>query len=176
MSVIVAPFPVEVYEQVHWPTLRDTLDALLTTDPGAFKPISYEQVYSTVYKCVCRAYGERLYRDLTEHLASHVCRWAQSSCGLCGPDLAVAFHGHLQQYVFALQCVVSVFTYLDRFYVVPKLQTDLKTALSQLFMEHLADRLAPRVVGKLGLVMLCRDTVCSKKISMFWRSKYKSRK
>ena len=70
------------YRDIFWSMLRDAIDQMLTHPPGSYKPISYEQVghekylksidmvlsdvqmYSAVYKCVCKQYSEQLYLDL----------------------------------------------------------------------------------------------------------------
>ena len=150
MPSAMTPFSAQDYELVHWTLLRDTLDTLLTCQPGTFKPISYEQMYSAVYKCVCRQYGERLYGDLTAHLASYVDSWRNALVPLDGEEFVIRLHHYLSQYLFALGSVVPIFTYLNRFYVESKLQTDLDTALVRIFAEKLGDELAPRAVELLG--------------------------
>ena len=65
---------------------------MLTHPPGSYKPISYEQMYSAVYKwvkkeseassagnqkpsilrCVCKQYSEILYRDLFNHMRCEI--------------------------------------------------------------------------------------------------------
>ena len=74
------------YENIFWPQLREALDILLVnqTTPGtendisdfcvdgrvatSCQRISFEQMYSAVYKCVCNQYSERLYNDLISHV------------------------------------------------------------------------------------------------------------
>ena len=70
----------------------DHFAQMLTHPPGSYKPISYEQMYSAVYKwvkkeseassagnqkpsilrCVCKQYSEILYRDLFNHMRCEI--------------------------------------------------------------------------------------------------------
>ena len=61
---------VEDYENVYWPQLREAIDMLLlqTSEVTTGQRISFEQMYSAVYKCVCKQYSERLYQDLLNHV------------------------------------------------------------------------------------------------------------
>ncbi len=146
------PFSAEDYEQLHWSLLRDTLETLLSRPQGSFKAISYEQMYSAVYKCVCRQYGERLFEDLTAHLAGQVGVWRSDLEARrdCPSDLVHALHRHLAQYRFALASIVPIFTYLNRFYVETKLHTDLDTVLRGIFVQGLGDDFIPRAVQALA--------------------------
>ena len=72
----------EDYDNVFWPQLREALDVLLLNTPcpnssintgvttvgTTCQRISFEQMYSAVYKCVCKQYSERLYQDLLDHV------------------------------------------------------------------------------------------------------------
>ena len=73
----------EEYENNFWPQLRDALNILFLNtvpfatnnsinekvpDGGLCQRISFEQMYSAVYKCVCKQYSERLYNDLINHV------------------------------------------------------------------------------------------------------------
>ena len=58
------------YDRQYWSVLRGTLDSLLHCAPGTFKAISYEQMYSAVYKCVCRQMSEKLY-EVRERIYAH---------------------------------------------------------------------------------------------------------
>ena len=56
------------YRDIFWSQLRDAIDQMLSNTPGTYKPSSYEQMYSAVYKCVCKQYSEQLYADLMTHV------------------------------------------------------------------------------------------------------------
>ena len=70
----------EEYENVFWPQLREALNILFlntgedsnlsdtSTEGVPCQRISFEQMYSAVYKCVCKQYSERLYNDLIQHV------------------------------------------------------------------------------------------------------------
>ncbi len=143
------PFTAEDYAKVHWPLLRDTLDMLFTLPPGSYKPISYEQMYTAVYKCVCRGFGEHLYRDLAAHTALRVDAWRADLAGLAeGREFVLRLHAHLGQFLVALESVVPIFTYLNRFYLEAKLQTELNTELLLIFTRKLGDEAVPKAIGE----------------------------
>ncbi|XP_020624518.1 CDK2-associated and cullin domain-containing protein 1-like [Orbicella faveolata] len=103
----------EDYASLHWPKLEGAIQLILQQNPGEFIPISYEEMYSTVYKCVCQQYADKMYCNLIELVTSYLKRVAE--------ELQV--NNCLQ----------------NRFYVIPKLHTDLKTELWKLFTNLVAD-------------------------------------
>ncbi len=136
------------YERVYWAMLSDTLRTLLSEAPGTFKPISYAEMYSAVYKCVCRQYSERLFDDLTGLVKGTLCEWCDRLAPLEGLELVNEFHRSLAQYFFALANVVPIFSYLNKFYVESKLQSNLNRELLRLFSEMVADKFIHKLMGK----------------------------
>ncbi|CAH6936778.1 Cacul1 [Phodopus roborovskii] len=63
---------IEDYKSTYWPKLDGAIDQLLTQSPGDYIPISYEQIYSCVYKCVCQQHSEQMYSDLIKKITSHL--------------------------------------------------------------------------------------------------------
>ncbi|XP_029466361.1 CDK2-associated and cullin domain-containing protein 1 isoform X3 [Rhinatrema bivittatum] len=63
---------VEDYKSTYWPKLDSAIDQLLTQNPGDYIPISYEQIYSCVYKCVCQQHSEQMYSDLMDKITDHL--------------------------------------------------------------------------------------------------------
>lgn len=141
-SMVMSSITIEDYESTLWPKLEHAVHHLLTMKPSEYTPISYEQMYTCVYKCVCKQFSERLYSDLISTVTTHlerVCYELQ----LHTQDAATyitQFHTALQQYFHALQAIVPVFNYMNRFYVEPKLKTDLNIELKQLFASIVADK------------------------------------
>ncbi|MEE6486683.1 hypothetical protein FKM82_014670 [Ascaphus truei] len=68
---------VDDYRSTYWPKLDSAIDQLLTQSPGDYIPISYEQIYSCVYKCVCQQHSEQMYSDLMRKITSHLERVSQ---------------------------------------------------------------------------------------------------
>ncbi|XP_049633618.1 CDK2-associated and cullin domain-containing protein 1-like [Suncus etruscus] len=64
---------IEDYKSTYWPKLDGAIDQLLTQSPGELF-ISYEQIYSCVYKCVCQQHSEQMYSDLIKKITSHLQR------------------------------------------------------------------------------------------------------
>ncbi|XP_074855897.1 CDK2-associated and cullin domain-containing protein 1 isoform X4 [Carettochelys insculpta] len=63
---------IEDYKSTYWPKLDSAIDQLLTQSPGDYIPISYEQIYSCVYKCVCQQHSEQMYSDLIKKITNHL--------------------------------------------------------------------------------------------------------
>ncbi|ELU05474.1 hypothetical protein CAPTEDRAFT_119976 [Capitella teleta] len=130
----------EDYEQTYWPKLEGAINQLLTMSPGDYIPISYEQMYSCVYKCVCKQFSQRLYSDLLRQITAHLERLSlelqsQDSC-----LYIERFYFALNQYTQALGGIVPIFNYMNRFYVESKLKSDLGVELRQLFVQYVADK------------------------------------
>lgn len=141
----------EDYRDIFWSMLRDAIDQMLTHPPGSYKPISYEQMYSAVYKCVCKQYSEQLYADLITHIRIRMTQWSNQLTVVQDEAFINEFHKALVQYFHALGGIVPIFTYMNRFYIETKLHTDLKTELIKIFSGTVSDphvgRLIPLMVA-----------------------------
>ncbi|XP_041117311.1 CDK2-associated and cullin domain-containing protein 1-like isoform X4 [Polyodon spathula] len=62
----------EDYKSTYWPKLESAIEQLLTQNPQDYIPISYEQIYSCVYKCVCQQHSEQMYNDLIHKITVHL--------------------------------------------------------------------------------------------------------
>lgn len=128
----------------HWEQLKVALDTVLLNVPGSYQPISYEQMYSAVYKCVCKHFAEQLHADLCNHVLQVVQRWSTDLLQLSQAEDKIPFlvktDYFLSQFSNALSSIVPLFTYLNRFYVESRLNTNIKLQLQQLFVQHLSDR------------------------------------
>lgn len=131
---------VEDYRRNHWPNLEKAIDRLLVYSPTDHISVSYAQIYSYVYKCVCQQHSELLYNDLifkvTARLQQVSTHLEVSPAGSIIED----FNDALTQYTTSLQCIVPVFMYLNKFYVESKLNRDLRKDLMKLFADHVADK------------------------------------
>lgn len=137
------------YENQHWPQLEGAVKQLLQQRPGVFLRISYEQMYSCVYKCVCQQYSERMYNDLKEIVTVFLQQTSLELQNSPSEQLLCRFHEGIKQYSQALGGIVPIFNYLNRFYITQKLKTDLRRELTKLFIEHI---LEPHLIGVLGLL------------------------
>ncbi|XP_029645220.1 CDK2-associated and cullin domain-containing protein 1 [Octopus sinensis] len=132
----------EEYETQYLPQLMDAINQLLTIAPGTYIPISYEQMYSCVYKCVCKQFSERLYTDLINHIRRHLGQ-VDSHLKECRSDSTMfveRFSVLMNQYLQALNGIVPIFNYMNRFYVETKLKTDLNKELRNLFSEIVVEQ------------------------------------
>ncbi|XP_060097522.1 CDK2-associated and cullin domain-containing protein 1 isoform X2 [Heteronotia binoei] len=131
---------IEDYRSTYWPKLDSAIDQLLTQSPGDYIPISYEQIYSCVYKCVCQQHSEQMYSDLIKKITNHLER-VSKELQASPPDLYVErFNIALGQYMGALQSIVPLFIYMNKFYIETKLNRDLRNDLIKLFTEHVAEK------------------------------------
>ncbi|XP_075830682.1 CDK2-associated and cullin domain-containing protein 1 isoform X3 [Microtus pennsylvanicus] len=138
--VVMNVITIEDYKSTYWPKLDGAIDQLLTQSPGDYIPISYEQIYSCVYKCVCQQHSEQMYSDLIKKITSHLER-VSKELQASPPDLYIErFNIALGQYMGALQSIVPLFIYMNKFYIETKLNRDLKDDLIKLFTEHVAEK------------------------------------
>jgi len=142
----------EDYRLKFWSELRDAIDQMLSHPPGSYKPISYEQMYSAVYKCVCKQYSEQLYADLITHIRTRLVQMSNILNDVSDNQFISEFHKALVQYFHALGGIVPIFTYMNRFYIEAKLHTDLKTELTKLFSCLVADKHVKRLVNLMVMV------------------------
>ncbi|KAK6293399.1 CDK2-associated and cullin domain-containing protein 1 [Coregonus clupeaformis] len=130
----------EDYRTTYWPNLEKAIDHLLIQNPMDHISISYEQIYSCVYKCVCQQHSELLYKDLMLKITTHL-QQVSSYLQISPPgNLIENFNIALTQYTDALQCIVPVFIYMNKFYIETKLNRDLREDLMKLFTDHVAEK------------------------------------
>ncbi|KAK7482053.1 hypothetical protein BaRGS_00026745 [Batillaria attramentaria] len=155
-SMVMMTLTLEDYESKYWPKLQGAIDQLLNMKPGAYIPISYEQMYSCVYKCVCKQFSERLYADLINHIRQHVQTLSaqlQTNMGN-SKEFVECFSYLMHQYLQALGGIVPIFNYLNRFYVQSKLKKDLNDDLRGLFRVHFVDH-------HIGHLLTLVDAACN---------------
>uniref|UniRef100_A0A3B4A2G1 Cullin N-terminal domain-containing protein n=1 Tax=Periophthalmus magnuspinnatus TaxID=409849 RepID=A0A3B4A2G1_9GOBI len=131
---------IEDYQKNHWPNLEKAIDRLLIQNPTDHISVSYAQIYSYVYKCVCQQHSELLYRDLTTKISNHLQQVSTQLYTSKAETFIEDFDTVLSQYIASLQCIVPVFMYLNKFYIESKLNRDLKEDLMKLFAEHVAEK------------------------------------
>nr|XP_046257755.1 CDK2-associated and cullin domain-containing protein 1 [Scatophagus argus] len=130
---------VEDYRKNHWPNLEKAIDRLLIQNPTDHISVSYAQIYSYVYKCVCQQHSELLYNDLTLKITSHLQQVSAHLQASPPENFIENFNNALTQYTASLQCIVPVFMYLNKFYIESKLNRDLREDLMKLFADHVAE-------------------------------------
>ncbi|KAI5610004.1 CDK2-associated and cullin domain-containing protein 1 [Silurus asotus] len=171
----------DVYKKTYWPRLEKAVEQLLTQSPMEYTSISYEQIYSLVYKCVCQQYSEHLYSDLILKITSYlqqvciklqvrvVCIYLDIlAAGYFGRYLLINlnflllfskdsrpesfvenFNLAFTQYMAAIQCIIPVFIYMNKFYVESKLNKNLKDDLMDLFSAHVAEKHISILISRL---------------------------
>ncbi|XP_008320326.1 CDK2-associated and cullin domain-containing protein 1 isoform X2 [Cynoglossus semilaevis] len=131
---------VEDYKKNHWPNLEKAIDRLLIQNPTDHISVSYAQIYSYIYKCVCQQHSELLYNDLISKITSHLQHVSTHLQASPQENFIQNFNVALTEFIASLQCIVPVFMYLNKFYVESKLNRDLKEDLMKLFAYHVAEK------------------------------------
>ncbi|XP_061818171.1 CDK2-associated and cullin domain-containing protein 1 [Nerophis lumbriciformis] len=131
---------VEDYRNNHWPNLEKAIERLLVHNPTDHISVSYAQIYSYVYKCVCQQHSELLYMDLKSKIVQHLQQVSSQLHAVPPESFIESFNTALTKYIASLQCIVPVFMYLNKFYIESKLNRDLKQDLMDLFADHVAEK------------------------------------
>lgn len=63
------------YDTDMRPRLLGLVSTVLQELPGSYAHYSFGEMYSTAYKCIWKNYAERLFIDLSEHVADIVRKW-----------------------------------------------------------------------------------------------------
>jgi len=137
---------VDEYQDLYWGRLREAIDNMLTHPPGGYRRISYEKMYSAVYKCVCKQYSEKLYQDLINHVRTRVAERSRIMQTVPDHLLIEQFHDALVQFFHAMDGIVPIFTYMSRFYIEKKLMTTLHTELLKIFSSMFSDLHVKRLI------------------------------
>ncbi|XP_013378608.1 CDK2-associated and cullin domain-containing protein 1 isoform X2 [Lingula anatina] len=141
-SMVMMTITVADYEAQYWPQLENAIHHLLTMKPGGYIPISYEQMYSCVYKCVCKQFSERLYNDLLQYITDHCDKMCRELDATTQDPLVYieTFNITVKQFIQALGGIVPIFNYMNRFYIESKLKTDLNVELKKIFTTNVAEK------------------------------------
>ncbi|XP_039599698.1 CDK2-associated and cullin domain-containing protein 1 isoform X2 [Polypterus senegalus] len=130
----------EEYQSTYWPKLESAIEQLLTQSPKDYIPISYEQIYSCVYKCVCQQHSEQMYTDLMGKITRHLQHVSEELKSSPPEHYIEKFNAALTQYMGALQSIVPLFIYMNKFYIETKLNRDLREDLVKLFTDCVAEK------------------------------------
>lgn len=139
-SALLNSMTVEDYKNIYWPKLESAVEHLLTQKACDHYSISYEQIYSHVYKCVCQQHSELLYNDLLQKISVHLDQASAQLSDYPSEGFIEAFNVILSQYTTAMQCIIPVFIYLNKCYVERKRNQDLRDVLMKLFADRLANK------------------------------------
>ena len=71
-------------------------------------------MYSCVYKCVCKQFAERLYRDLMTKVEMHLTQRTEEIADADAKTYIEKFNVVLNQYMQALGGIVPIFNYMNR--------------------------------------------------------------
>ena len=137
----------------HWERLRSAVDLMLVNPDNEATPthkISFEETYSAVYKCVCDHRSDQLYADLMAHVGGVVRDWRDRLNVVTNDPVAfvTGVDECTAKFVRAIPVIVPIFAYMNRFYVVPKMGSDLQVVLINLYEEIITGPLVQDVISK----------------------------
>ena len=111
----------EDYQQTYWLKLGGLVDLLFTRSESERSSVSYEEMYSCVYKCVCSCRGPQLRDDLLAHVAKHLDQQSLQLLELHQQDGEEATRSYveaacrfMERFVLAANSIVAVFQYMSR--------------------------------------------------------------
>lgn len=121
--------------------------------------VSFEQMYSIVYKSVCDGFSEKMYADLLgqcsrhlEHVDHSLHTYKQESDQQQEGGMTkfiMFFHEALESYLSAVQQITPIFAYMNKFYVEVTLRTSLQVQLLDLFRQKVADSRMDMIMGSI---------------------------
>ncbi|KAJ9580134.1 hypothetical protein L9F63_004207, partial [Diploptera punctata] len=131
----------------YWGVVSKAVEHILQGTPGT--RVSFEQMYSIVYKSVCDGFSEKMHDDLMAQCTRHLelvdlslNSYKQESDQQQGGDvtrLIIFFHQALECYLKAIQQITPIFAYMNKFYVEVTSQSSLHAQLLDLFRHKVAD-------------------------------------
>ncbi|TRY76489.1 hypothetical protein TCAL_00078 [Tigriopus californicus] len=123
------------YNEKYWIPLRGMLEIIFHQPAGSYQPVSYEETYTLIYKCVSMRSAERLFRDIVQFVESVIQGWQIGLERVSGsPTLFVeAFTKTLEQYFHATSTLLPVCTYLDKSYVKIRIGSTMELFLNGVF-------------------------------------------
>nr|XP_040574399.1 CDK2-associated and cullin domain-containing protein 1-like isoform X2 [Lepeophtheirus salmonis] len=95
--------------------LKEALERILKPSSFNHEPVSFEKMYSAVYKCVCKGFTGRLFENLIEQIGIIILKWTKDVQSVEGEAFVNAFNNILSHYIISLHSVVPIFYYMDRY-------------------------------------------------------------
>lgn len=130
----------ELFDSQYWPKLQSAIEVMLNQNPGEFIQLSYEDLYSTAYKCATQQYSEEMYVKANAVIERHLFLICQDLENCAVENFLEKFSFLLAQYLQAVDGLSSVFSYMDRAYVV----ISHGKSFSSLLLNQFADTIASR--------------------------------
>lgn len=94
---------------------------------------------SAVYKCVCQQHSEKLYENLMI-LINNILTRIKNELESQPVEMYLNSFAHvMSQYLQSVEGIAAIFNYMNRFYVKPKKNSELKSELLMLFSTSIAD-------------------------------------
>jgi len=120
-----------------WPRVEKAVFIILTQKPGEFIPLSYEELYSLIYKGVVNYHSAEMFEKLEVIVRKHLRRKFVNQLNSSMKDYLERFSFLLAQYFQAVNSIVAIFHYMDRVYLTRKKQMDFPLHLRNLLTDIL---------------------------------------
>jgi len=123
----VTTIPKEDYERNYWPHLSTVLTQIFANPKGV--AYSQEELYRNIYNICCQRHTASLYNDLMSLVTNHL-RNMYTTLATTPDDQFIQVIGtYFVNFKIISEIVCAVFRYMDRVYIMEKMNTTLETIL-----------------------------------------------
>jgi len=127
----VMSIPREMYDKTYWPHIREALNQIIL-QPMEIS-FSQEELYRNVYNVCCQRHTVLLYDDLLALVSQHLTVMYSSLLSTHDNTFIQVVSQYFVNFKRCSEIICSVFRYLERVYIVEKLNTSLKGILKTSF-------------------------------------------
>jgi len=125
----------ESFNREYWPKLESAIKVILNKHPGQPFDLSFEDLYRIAYKCGSQNYLETMFHRLLEIVASHMSSVLSHIEELSPPKYLQAVDIFLAQFCQAVYGLTSIFSFMDRSYVVVRFGRNMVSVLNDQLTE-----------------------------------------
>eukprot|EP00112_Aurelia_sp_Birch-Aquarium-sp1_P026152 Seg909.16 transcript_id=Seg909.16/GoldUCD/mRNA.D3Y31 product="CDK2-associated and cullin domain-containing protein 1" protein_id=Seg909.16/GoldUCD/D3Y31 len=125
------------FNNEYWPKIQNAIQIMLTQRPGEPFKLSYEDLYSAAYKCATQQYSEPMFQRMSEIADNHISQSLLNFMTCTSEEYLERFNFLMAQFIQAVDGLSSIFSYMDRSYVVLKFGR----SISSLLLNQFADKI-----------------------------------
>lgn len=108
------------YDTDMRPRLLGLVSTVMQELPGSYARYSFGDMYAAAYKCIWKNYAERLFFDLTEHVAAIVRKWMVKLLDLTSRpedhiNFVTFYHQIFIQFFWGVEVLLPIFAKMVSF-------------------------------------------------------------
>ena len=137
------------YLRIYWTPLNHTIEAFLHPSTQT-QPISFQETFTMVYKCVGEGHSERLHSDLMQTVTSYLKNLHVKllQCLTCDNEgrqeqgiikMILIFDSALADYIIAMKGISATFSYLGKYLAHKQTYKTLEDELTLMFCVEIAE-------------------------------------